>query len=275
MGGMFGMEKRWEFAAAASEEAFVSAAVANFGYLGYAFAYAYERKTGVLHQFKQLTPLGLGATVAAAPDGADASAFWSPLHAIAIDHAADGLTVRAPGWSARVAFAPAAPFDAGWAIPGAGTHRTRKTMGQAATGELVVAGRAIPIAGLGLKDWSRGHLARETAWRWAAGAGTCRGRVVAWNLRTGFDDPTQAENAVWVDGAVVRPGPGVIEPGGTWRVAAGPLELAFTPDGTHREDLDLVAIGSRYTQPWGPFVGTWDGEPVEGYGVVEDHWARW
>jgi hypothetical protein len=58
-------------------------------------------------------------------------------------------------------------------------------------------------------------------------------------------------------------------------VTAGDLELSFIPEGVHTEDLNLWLLASRYSQPWGRFVGTWRGEPLEGYGVVEDHWARW
>ena len=281
---MFSIEKRWQFAAIATDQALVSAAVAHFGYLGYAFAYVWEREGGRLRKFQQITPLALGASVATEPD-AGRSAFWSPLGAISFDAGDGRLEVRAAGWSAEVHFAnDARPFDAAWTISGAGhpwassgagRHRTRKRMGQAAEGSLVLDGRRLPLRGLGLQDWSRGHLARETAWRWAAGAGRAGDRVVGWNLRTGFDDPSEAENALWIDGEPVHLGAATIEPGPTWRVAAGPLSLTFRPDGEHREDLDLLAIASRYTQPWGVFEGTLDGAPVVGYGVVEDHWARW
>ncbi len=272
---MVGFEKRWQFAAIATEDAFVSAAVAHFGYLGYAFAYVWEREAGRLRKFQQITPLGLGASVALEPD-LGRSWFWSPLGSLAFDGGDNRLEVRGADWSAQVRFAgDAAPFDAGWAIPAAGRHRTRKRMGEAAEGTLVLDGRTIPLKGLGLKDWSRGHLARETAWRWAAGAGRAGERVVGWNLRTGFDDPSEAENAIWIDGQPVHVGRATIEPGAAWRIVAGPLDLTFRPDGEHREDLDLVLLASRYTQPWGVFEGTLDGARVTGYGVVEDHWARW
>lgn len=272
---MMGLEKRWQFAAIAADEAFVSAAVAHFGYLGYAFTYVWDRRTGTLRKSQQIVPLALGTTVAEEPDQGR-SWFWGPLQAIAFDAGDDRLEIRAAGWSVDIRFAPdAAPFDAAWAIPSAGRHRTRKRMGQAATGTLTLDGRTTELTGLGLKDWSRGHPARETAWRWAAGAGRAGGRVIGWNLRTGFDDPAEAENALWVDGVPVHVGPATLEPGPTWRVVAGPLALTFHPEGEHREDLDLLVLASRYTQPWGRFEGTWEGIPLAGYGVVEDHWARW
>lgn len=272
---MFGFEKRWQFAAIASEDHLVSAAVAHFGYLGYAFAYCWDRETGKLRKFKHIVPGAVGITVASAPDEG-ASAFWSPLDAVTFDPVGNRLEVRAWDWRAEIDFdGDAQAFDAAWAIPSAGGHRTRKRMGEGAGGTLWLDGKPRELKGRGLKDWSRGQLARETSWRWAAGAGMVGDKVVAWNLRTGFDDPTEVENAVWVDGEPVSVGRATIEPGGSWRVEAGPLVLQFSPDGEHREDLNLLLLASRYTQPWGRFDGKWDGRPLTGYGVVEDHWARW
>ena len=37
----------------------------------------------------------------------------------------------------------------------------------------------------------------------------------------------------------------------------------------------LGLLASRYAQPWGRFEGTFEGQPLTGYGVTEDHWARW
>jgi hypothetical protein len=98
---------------------------------------------------------------------------------------------------------------------------------------------------------------------------------VAWNLRTGFGDPLEVENACWVDGQPSRLEAARIDPGDRWTVAAGALRLSFEADGQHAENLDVKLIASRYQQPWGRFTGTFEGAPLTGYGVVEDHWARW
>ena len=62
------MEKRWQFVAVVAEEALVVAAVANFRYVGYGFAYAHRRDTGETRRFEVKTPLGLGAQVALEPE---------------------------------------------------------------------------------------------------------------------------------------------------------------------------------------------------------------
>jgi hypothetical protein len=268
------MEKRWQFVAVASDEAFIAAAVANFGYLGVGFAYAQRRDTGENRRYELKTPLGLGAVVATEPD-AGYSRLSAPDGLIVMDAHPARLRIEVKAFQADLSLSPGTPWDAHWNIPTAGAHRTRKRAGDPAAGRLRWDGVELPIAGRMMSDWSRGHLARETQWRWATGVGMAGGRVIGWNLRTGFDDPTEAENAVWVDGSPAYAGKATIVPGDRWRVAADDLELQFEPEGVHTEDVDLWLVASRYAQPWGRFTGTWRGEPLEGYGVVEDHWARW
>jgi hypothetical protein len=268
------MEKSWQFVAVVAEEALVAVAVANFRYLGYGFAYAHRRDTGETRRFEIKTPLGLGAEVAKEPD-AGYSRLSVPTGYFRYDAAPGRLDVRLREFQADFALDAGASWDAEWDIPGAGHHRTRKRMGDLVRGRLVWDGHDLPLAGRSLIDWSRGHLARETAWRWATGVGRAGDRVVAWNLRTGFDDPEQVENAVWVDGTPAFAGPAILEPGDAWRVEAGPLVLRFHPEGVHSEDLNLGLLASRYAQPWGRFEGTFEGQPLTGYGVTEDHRARW
>lgn len=268
------MEKRWQFVSVVSDEVLVAAAVANFGYLGYAFAYAHRRDTGETRRYEVKTPLGLGAMVAYEPEDGF-SRLSMPDGLITYEPSPSRLQVLVKAFQAEFTFALGTPWDAEWDIPGAGHHRTRKRMGDLATGRLRWDGREIVVEGRAMMDWSRGHLARETSWRWAAGVGHAGDRVIAWNLRTGFDDPTQAENAVWVDGTPAFAGPATIAPGDHWRVEAGDMVLGFEPEGVHSEDVNFGLVASRYSQPWGRFVGTWRGEPLTGYGVVEDHWARW
>lgn len=268
------MEKSWQFVAVVAEEALVAVAVANFRYLGYGFAYAHRRDSGETRRFEIKTPLGLGAEVATAPD-AGYSRLSVPTGYFRYDATPGRLEVRLREFQADFELDAGASWDAEWDIPGAGHHRTRKRMGDLARGRLVWDGKDLPLAGRSLIDWSRGHLARETAWRWATGVGRAGDRVVAWNLRTGFDDPDQVENAVWVDGTPAFAGTAILEPGDSWRVEAGPLVLRFHPEGVHSEDVNFGLVASRYAQPWGRFEGTFEGQPLTGYGVTEDHWARW
>lgn len=265
-------EKRWQFLAVAGDRGIVAAAVAHLGYLGLGFAYAYDRQSGKQRRFEVMVPLGLGAVVAREP-GEGLSRLSVPTGLIQLTDSR--LEIRAHAFQAEFTLAPAAPFDASWRIATAGDHRTRKRMGGRGHGTVTWDdGPAMPLTGGVLSDWSRGELARETRWRWAAGTGKAGGRSVAFNLRTGFDDPSQAENVIWLDGMPEPLGPAELEPGTPWRIRCGALALEFHPDGEQREDVNLGLVMSRYTQPWGRFTGTWGGLPLEGYGVTEDHHAR-
>lgn len=267
-------EKHWQFSAVVAEEAMLATAIVQLGYLGYGFAYAIARGQKDALRREAFNPFGLGVEVAAgAAHGR--SRLWTPCGGCTFDADAGRLTVDWLGLHADVSIAPGAPWEAGWTIPGGGAHHTTKRMGGAARGRLSFAGRRFELEGHALLDHSCGQPARETAWRWAAGVGRAGERLIAWNLRTGFDDASQAENAVWVDGVPTSPGPGRIEPGETWEVSAGPLALRFHPEGEKREDVDAWLVASRYRQPWGRFEGHWEGVPLLGYGVTEEHWARW
>ena len=81
---------------------------------------------------------------------------------------------------------------------------TRKQAGVRAQGTLALDGGApAEVDALAVIDDTVGHHARETEWRWSAGAGTgADGALLAWNLVSGVNDPPSgSERAVWVDGS--------------------------------------------------------------------------
>lgn len=267
-------EKAWQFVALASEGAFVSAAIAHLGYLGFVFAVAYDRETTQTEAFQLVIPLALGVKVAREA-GAGRSELFPPWGVMRIDPAPRTLQLNLPIFRAEAALDAVEPWRVEWPIGSHGRNRTHKEMGFACRGRLYLRDRSLSLDGFGLMDWTRGSPARETAWRWAAGVGRAGDRLIAWNLRTGFDDPAQVENAIWIDGVPQAAGRARLEPGPAWTVSAGGLELAFDSHGERHEDLNLGIIASRYRQPWGRFHGQFEGVPLEGYGVVEEHWARW
>ncbi len=281
-------EKAWQWAGVVSDDAFVACAVAHLGYLGFCFAYAVDRRTGKTASFQATTPLAAGTQVAAGPEDGH-SAFHHPSGYVLIDNRPRRMVITLQAFQAEAEFQDIVPWDATWSIEGTGYNRTQKAMGLPATGTLHLGDEDLSLSGHGLLDYTRGCPAHETSWRWAAGTGHSGGRIISWNLRTGFDDPTGAENAVWIDGEPRGLGPAQIVPPTpeevakephersplVWRIACDGLELAFTEAGDRHENLDLTLIASRYRQPWGSYRGTFEGAPLEGYGVTEDHWARW
>lgn len=268
------LPKTWQFVAIASEEAFLSAAVVHLGYAGVAFATGYDRRTGERRDFEVVTPLGLGMFVPPLP-GAQAATAWLPQGILRIDQVHRTMRLAVPHMKAEVICSASEPWDAYWPIGLLGHDRTTKHAGFRTQGFLALDGRSASLNGHGVLDWTRGVFAHETSWRWSAGVGRAGGRLIAWNLRVGLDDPDEQENVVWIDGVPHAAGRCTLLPGAPWQVAAWDLDLTFEADGERTQDLDWGLVASRYAQGFGRFRGTFEGVPLEGYGVVEEHAARW
>jgi Protein of unknown function (DUF2804) len=162
---------------------------------------------------------------------------------------------------------------------GGGYVWTRKQAAVPVRGEVRLAGETLALDALGVVDDTAGYHDRHTAWQWSAGVGrTADGRVAGWNLVAGVNDPPAgSERSVWLDGVAGEAGPvtfagdlsgvGFAEGGG----------LSFRAEATRERHDELLVARSDYVQPFGTFSGTLPGgvELAEGYGVMEDHRARW
>jgi hypothetical protein len=145
--------------------------------------------------------------------------------------------------------------------------------------------------GAGAMDYTNGFLPRHTYWQWASSTGRLAdGRMFGLNLVSqfaGVGDDT-AENAVWLDGALVPLDPGCrvlfdkhdLSKPWTIRTVDGGVHLQFQPLSIHRESLNLGLIRSRFVQPTGVFTGhvMVEGERIvldRMPGVVEDQDIVW
>jgi hypothetical protein len=151
---------------------------------------------------------------------------------------------------------------------------TRKQGGIRARGTVELAGRTIAIDARAIVDDTAGYYERHTRWRWSAGVGrTADGREVAWNLVSGVNDPpAHSERTVWIDGVPSEPGPTSFAAD-----LRGVDGLRFDPEATRERHDNLLLIRSSYRQPFGSFRGSLPGglELAEGFGVMEEHDARW
>lgn len=156
---------------------------------------------------------------------------------------------------------------------------TRKQAGIPARGRLRVGGRELAVDARAVVDDTVGYHARRTAWRWSAGVGACEdGRAVGWNLVAGVNDPPRgSERSLWIDGAVREVGPCTFADDLAWVRIADGGELAFAAEATRERHDELLLARSDYVQPFGTFSGVLPGGArlAEGYGVMEDHAARW
>jgi hypothetical protein len=151
---------------------------------------------------------------------------------------------------------------------------TRKQAPVPARLELELDGVVRRLDGGAVIDDTAAYYPRHTHWRWSAGIGrSTEGHQVAWNLVSGVNDPpVSSERTVWVDGR-----PGEVPPCSFSEGLTRIDELNFLPEACREHQQNLLLVSSKYRQPFGTFSGRLPGgiELVEGFGVTEEHEARW
>lgn len=134
-------------------------------------------------------------------------------------------------------------------------------------------------------DFTKGYPPKSTKWNWASAIGaTASGKSIAFNLVKHFN--AELENALWIDGQrILLENSTFVLPSKldkeAWQVGSSDaiISSTFTPNGARSENLNIIAMKSIFTQPFGTFEGTvtLDGtsEKFTAYGVCEDHLAVW
>lgn len=234
--------KAWRYVAVFAEELMLCAASLRIGPLRQCFWAVWDREA---QRLEERTRLGAGA-VRLTPGG-----------------------LEIPSLSLRAELAEEAGIEA---VCPAGTSYawTRKQGGIPARVER--GGRS--IAGRAIVDDTAAYYPRHTEWYWAAGVGTTTdGRLAAWNLVAGVNDPpTDSERTVWIDGVPAEPPPQAFAPDLS-RVG----ELRFAAEAERRRDENRLVVRSRYRQPFGTVVGRLPGGATltRGFGVMEHHDVTW
>ncbi len=158
---------------------------------------------------------------------------------------------------------------------GASYAWTRKQGGIPAHGMITIHGARHTLNERAVIDDTAAYYERHTSWRWCAGVGRALdGRELAWSLVQGVNDPPRhSERTVWVDGIPVE-APPVRFAGDLSHVDA----LLFSAEAERRRRDNLLLVRSSYRQPFGTFSGDLPGGAAavaEGFGVMEEHDARW
>ena len=294
--------KWWQYTAVVSEEVIAGAAVVDLGYVGLAFALAWDRREKIWYEKEVLVPLARGVKIEGEP-GHSSFIYRGGAGHIELRNSPDERTIDVRMQTPAGLLA----MDLEMAGAGEGTEPltvigalapgrfniTHKEAGVALGGRITLGDRAVeldPETSYALFDWTQGVPPACVKWNWAMGAGRATdGRTVGFNLCVGYTDPLNSENAVWVDGRVRRVGAAQFEiPAGDaadrspWRVrtADGAVDLSFQPEAVRSADTNLLVAVSRYRQPVGRFTGSVlgpAGEKLEvtAHGVAEDHEARW
>jgi hypothetical protein len=283
-----GRVRRWYYVAAGDPTTMVGAAVVDLGFVAVAFAFA--AVGGRTATFDTRRVLGVGAQVAALPDGGAGVRGRSAAITLVGD---GGMTVDVPTEAGRLraevtTTRPVTPAVCATATPDGGWNVTRKTAGSTVTGSVRLGDG--PSAQLGedaggWSDWTAGRQDRTTVWRWAAGAGIAAdGRRVGVNASTGMNAGT-GEDVVWWDGVPHRLtvrglAPVGDDPERDWQLVGPGTDLRLTPVGVRGAVEQLPLLTSNYVQPFGTWTGTLPDPAgasagVRLAGVAEDHLAVW
>ncbi len=147
----------------------------------------------------------------------------------------------------------------------------------------------------GHHDFSAGYMRKETFWNWACFSGMQQTSKkdkkkpsIGLNVSWGVNETGYSENCFWVDDTI-HPLPQVQfkfdrdDEHSTWRVRSenAQLDLSFTPEGLHKENINAFFLATNFKQIFGRFNGyltTDSGKryDIENYyGFVEDHYSKW
>lgn len=303
-----GRLKQWHYLSWTTSEWMLVVAAVDVGYLGNLFAYFLDlAEPQRIWQIEVMSPLGRAVRVAASSLSGE-TRWQTPTETLEIRNsaAADGsgrwqvqldlpLTNAGQVRRLQAEFSVQGGEALALAWPLLGRHRvyTHKEAGQVAQGSVTLGERTWTSTGLATLDWTRGYHLHRTEWLWASlVAQLADGERLGLNLSAlVYDDERGAsrENALWWQDHVWPLGGVVFElpvdpERQTWHIRSrepGQVDLRFEPWGARCQNLNALAIVSRYVQPYGRFFGTLQppGGPqlrVDGaVGVTEQHLARW
>lgn len=275
--------KVWVYAGAFTGRYYVGFAIADAGIVATAFAYVFDSETNTYLEEKATVPFGFNKAF----DPALTSNWKLKNYSI---HTEGNTTVCAykgkrlsvnmhitENGLGSTTLAPAAgrPF-----------HHSYKNLLLPTKVELLIDGQPVAFEGnIGGIDFSKGYPPRNTFWNWASlNAVTDTGIEFGVNLVADFNN--SIENALWVNGRVSQLSQAAfsykrpIESNNTHvRTLDGILDMQFKPLGVRGESINALLMVSRFKQPFGVFNGTvlLDGQrhKFTGYGVVEEHFAKW
>lgn len=291
--------KQFQYFGVISQELLAGCALAHTAYLGMAFFYIFEPRTGCLREYTWRSPLGRELIMSSSPRQGE-SRFQRRGVDIRLGYQDQGgalsktLTVNLKDLALNVRMDEGPNYQPMSLCTRTGVNGwvyANKVAGRTVTGALQQDGNRQDLAGLdacGHHDFSAGYMRRETFWNWACLSALVDGTRVGLNLSCGVNETTFSENCLWVDDQMIPTGGVIFEYNRddlmqpwTLRSQCGQVMLRFTPNGNHRERMNLVLFASNFNQLFGRFDGelrlkdgrtlTIDGQ----YGFVEEQYAKW
>lgn len=293
--------KRFQYFGGIANDLIFGCALADLRYVGAVFVYVYRISDKKMLSWQFKTPLAKGLSMTNRTDNGS-SVFSHAKHAIRMAYTrncagerrktlslnlADELSLEAqmfeaPSYESMALCTPVGVN--GWVY-------AQKTAALPITGTLKCAFGEFDLAAInsfGHHDFSAGYMRRETFWNWACFSGQVGEHRLGLNLSWGVNETGFSENCLWLDDKL-HSLPQVQfrfdrdDDNSNWRIRSqdGRVDLAFTPEGAHKEKLNAWLLASNFKQFFGRFRGRIidnDGREhhIENiYGFVEDQYSKW
>lgn len=293
--------KQFQYFGIVSDQVLAGCALANTAWLGIAFFYIFEPRSGRLEEYTWRSPLAHSLSLSDSPvQGRSHFRRGKVDIAMGYHRTTEGLlekqlqlTMPGTRLNATLHEQPSyMPMSLCTRTGINGWVYANKVAGVPVTGTLERPDGAISLTGAeacGHHDFSAGYMRRQTYWNWAClSARTADGTLVGINLSCGVNETSYTENCIWVNGELHKVDTVAFEYDAdnllsSWRITSydGQVSLRFTADGRHREHMNLGLFASRFTQLFGRFEGklalsggrTLEIESL--YGFVEEQYAKW
>lgn len=293
--------KQFQYFGIISDSLLAGCALADTGWLGLAFFYLFDTRTGELSEFTWRSPLAGALSMSESPVNGS-SEFRNKQVSIRMGYQRDpdsGVLSKSLSLKSRDLTVDALMEEPADYQPMSICTRTgingwvyaNKVAGRPVRGSIKANGREIDLAGdgyFGHHDFSAGYMRRETFWNWACLSGEAQGKRIGLNLSCGVNETSYTENCIWLDDKLIKLNTvrfdydrdNLLAP---WQITSqdGKARLHFSPEGRHREHLNLGLFASNFNQIFGRFDGQLqddDNNLIEVknmYGFVEEQYAKW
>ncbi len=271
--------KDWQHYAVIHPDFYFGTVIFDAGITAKTFFFAYDRRTGKLHEQRRMLPPGAAKVAESLFDGRSSAKLPGykleyenhidkGRHEIRADIAASkGIPALSGRFRALEDLSKVQPLIVSLPLGASSAMYSHKVVCPA-EGELKVGGESVrldPARDIALIDVHKAYYPRRFWWKWANFAAfDSKGRVIGANLTDNLieDQRSWNECAIWHGPEISLLGPIKFEfdeadTKKPWRISDhdGRVELDFTPQGLKVEDLNLGVFKTHYRQPLGLFNG--------------------